>query len=162
MDFRLRLLNDSDLPDVQRLYDARPDAFGRLTGAPAAPDQAIRDFVEALRFPNRFQFGVLLDESLVGTADCRLDDGTEGLAHIGMVLLAPAVDDGQVAGLVVRMLERWLVADFGVTRIETGVVAHAAHEIAFWQGQGYDFTGSGYRRDLPDYHPRILLMGKDL
>lgn len=162
MDFRLRLLTDADLPDVQRLYDARPDVFRRMTGAPAGPDQAIRDFLDALRFPNRFQFAVMLDETLIGLADCQLDEETEGLAQIGMVLLSPDSDDPQVAGLVVRMLERWLAGEFGATRVEAAVAAHAAADIAFWQGQGYDFTGSGFRRDLADYHPRFLLLAKDL
>lgn len=162
MDFRLRLVIDSDLPDVQRLYDARPDVFRRLLGRPAEPDQAVGDFLDALRFPNRFQFAVMLDETLLGLADCQLDDETEGLAHIGMVLLAPEVDHPEVAGLVVRVIERWLARDFGATRVETAVVAQAAEEIAFWQGQGYDFTGSGFRRDLGEYRPRFLQLFKDL
>ncbi len=158
MDFRLRLVIDSDLPDVQRLYDARPDVFRRLLGRPAEPDQAVGDFLGALRF-QVFQFAVMLDETLLGLADCQLDDETEGLAHIGMVLLAPRSTTRRWPSWSCAWTERWLPQnDFGATRVETAVVAQAAEEIAFWQAQGYDFTGSGFRRDLGEYRPRFSIV----
>ena len=143
MDFRLRLVTDSDLPDVQRLYDARPDVLRRLLGRPAEPDQAVGDFLDALRFPNRYQFAVMLDETLLGLADCQLDDETEGLAHIGMVLLDPKVDHPEIAGLVVRVLERWLRDDFGATRVETAVVAQPAQQrVAPPAGRAFPCAGA--------------------
>ncbi len=162
MQFSLRLLGDSDIPDLQRLYDASPEVFRRLLGAPAAPEQAVRDFVDALKSPARFQFGVLLDDTLIGMADCKLDDEEAGLAHIGMLLLPPPYDDPQILALVLRVLERWLHAEYGVRRIEAGVPANAADEIGFWQSQGYEFTGAQYRRELPGRAPRFLVMAKDL
>ena len=91
MDFGLRLLGDSDVPALQRIYDGAPQVFRALFGAPAAPDQAVRDFLDALRSPGRFQFGVQFHDDLIGVADCKLDDEEEGLAHIGMVLLASSI-----------------------------------------------------------------------
>jgi hypothetical protein len=160
--FSLRLLNDSDLPALQRLYEDSAHVFERLTGRAAGPEQAAADFVDALQNPGRFQFGILYGDDLIGVADCKLDDDEEGLAHIGMILLAPAFDDPAIQALAVRVLERWLAAGYGVRRIETGALAHVPAEIAFWQQQGYEFTGAQYRRDLPGYAPRFLVLAKDL
>ena len=166
--FALRLLSDSDIPALQRIYDGAPEVFRALTGAPAAPDQAIRDFLDALKYPGRFQFGVAFGDSaaladvLIGLADCKLDDEEAGLAHIGMVLLDAPYRDPDVQGLVVRVLERWLAAAYAVRRIEVGAPAGAATELAFWQQQGYEFTGAQYRRELPGRAPRFLVLAKDL
>jgi RimJ/RimL family protein N-acetyltransferase len=162
MDFSLRLLGDSDLPDLQRIYNGSPEVFRRLFGGPAAPDQAVRDFLDALRFPGRFQFGVIFHDNLIGVADCKLDDEEEGLAHIGMVLLSPPFDDQEILSLVARVLERWLATEYNVRRIEIGAPAGAPLEIAFWERQGYEFTGAQYRREMPARAPRFLVMAKDI
>jgi hypothetical protein len=162
MPFALRLLSDSHIPELQRIYDGAPEVFRGLFGAPAPPDQAIRDFLDALRSPARFQFGVLFGEDLIGFADCKLDDEEEGLAHIGMILLSQPYNDPDILGLVVRVLERWLAGEYGVRNIEVGAPASAAAEIAFWQRQGYGFTGAQYRREMPTRAPRFLVMGKQI
>lgn len=162
MSFRLRLIADSDLPDLQRIYDASPEVFRQLRRAPAAPDQAARDFVDALQAPGRFQFGILYDETLIGVVDCKLDDEEEGLARIGLILLAPPYGDPDIMGLAARVVERWLAAEYAVRRVEVGAMAHVPAEIAFWEGQGYALTGAQYRRDLPGYAPRFLILAKDV
>lgn len=167
MTFTLRLLSDADVPGLQAVYDARPADFRRLIGRPAPPDQAARDFVQALNTRGRFQFGVFsgdapAGERLIGTLDCKLDDGTPGLAHIGLLLLVPPYDDPDIRGLALRMVERWLAGAYQVMHIEVGVPAHDPAEPAFWQAEGYAFTGAQYRRELPDYSPRFLVMRKTL
>ncbi len=167
MTFTLRLLTDADLDALQGVYDACPANFQRLLGRPAPPDQAARDFVQALSAPGRFQFGIFVGAEpegnrLVGVLDCKLDDETPGLAHAGLLLLAPPYDDPDIRGLALRMVERWLAGAYGVTRVETGVPAHDATELAFWQAQGYAFTGGQYRRDLPGYSPRLLVLAKPI
>jgi hypothetical protein len=162
MDFTLRVLTDEDVGDLQAVYDACPVAFTTMLGAPAGPEQAARDFVQAIATPGRYQFGILVDKALVGVVDCKLDDDTAGCGHIGMLLLAPPYDDPEIRGLALRILERWLAQAYGVTRLETSVPAHEPAEIAWWQAQGFAFTGEQYRRDLPGYSPRLLVMGKDL
>jgi hypothetical protein len=160
--FALRLLNDSDIPDLQRIYDASPQVFGQRLRAPAHPLQAARDFVDALQSPGRFQFGVLYEENLIGMLDCKLDDEEEGLAHIGMLLLAPPFDEPAIKGLAVRVVERWLASEYGVLKVEVGALAHVPADLAFWEAQGYALTGAQYRRDLPGYAPRFLVLAKDL
>lgn len=161
MDFSLQLLTDADVDALQDVYDACPAAFTVLLGAPAAPEQAARDFVQAIATPGRYQLGVFVDKALAGVIDCKLDDDTPGRSHIGMLLLAPPYDDPEIRGLALRILERWLAQAYGVTLLETSVAAHEPGEIAWWQAQGFAFTGEQYRRDLPDYSPRLLVMGKD-
>jgi len=165
MTLTLRLLTDADLDALQAVYDACPAHFRRLIGRPAPPDQAARDFVQALGTPGRFQFGIFVapgspDDRLIGMFDCKLDDETRGLAHAGLLLLAPPYDDPAIRGLALRMVERWLAGTYGVTRIETSVPAHDPPELAFWQVQGYAFTGEQFRRDLPGYAPRLLVLAK--
>ena len=162
MTFNLRLLLDEDVPALQRVYDACPEAFRHRIGQPAGPDQAARDFLQALKVPGRYQFGITVDDSLVGLAEYKLDDEQEGLAHIGLLLLAPPYDEPEIARLALRILTRWLTASFGVYRLETSPPAHVPEAIAFWEAAGFVFTGGQYRRDLPNYHPRFLIMAKDL
>ncbi len=162
MTLTLRLLTDADLDALQAVYDACPADFVRLIGRPAPPDQAGRDFVQALGAAGRFQFGVFVAAGLVGMLDCKLDNETPGLAHAGLLLLAPPYDAPEIRGLALRMAERWLAGAYGVTRVETGVPAHDALELAFWQAQGYAFTGGQYRRALPGYAPRLLVLAKTI
>jgi hypothetical protein len=167
MTLTLRLLTDADLDALQAVYDACPADFQRLIGRPAPPDQAARDFLQALGTPGRFQFGVFVGsepdgDRLAGLLDCKLADETPGLAHAGLLLMAPPYDDPDIRGLALRMIERWLAGAYGVTRIETGIPAHDAPELAFWGAQGYTFTGEQYRRDLPGYAPRLLVLAKAL
>jgi hypothetical protein len=96
----------------------------------------------------------------VGLADCKLDDEIDGMAHIGLLLLQPPYDDPTVSGLVVRILIRWLEA-LGALSVQVGVLAHIPDEIAFWDQQGFEFTGEQYRREFPGYAPRILVMQRD-
>jgi hypothetical protein len=162
MSFELRLLTDTDVPALQAVYDARPDAFTRLIGRRALPDQAAADFVQALSEPGRYQFGISIEDELAGVADLRLDPEIEGAAHIGLLLLAPPYNDADITALVLRILERWLAQAYAVSRLETGVPAQDVAELAFWQQQGYAFTGGQYRRDLPGYAPRFLVLAKTL
>ncbi len=162
MGLTLRLATDSDLPDLQRLYDSRPEALRRRLGTPAAADQAARDFVDALKSPGRFQFSVLYGDDLIGMVDCKLDDEEEGLAHVGMILLAPAYNDSDILALVVRVIERWLGTEYKARRVEVSAPASAPDEITFWQAQGYAFTGAQYRRELPGHAPRFLVLARDL
>jgi hypothetical protein len=157
MDFLLRRVEAEDVPEVQRLYEAEPEVFQRLLGRPAPPDQAINDYVQALGMPGRFQFAVLLDGRMVGLADCKLDDEVEGLAHLGLLLLARPYADAAVTALVLRILARWLES-LGVRKLQISVPAHVREEVAFWQALGFGFTGEQYRRDLPGYAPRFLVM----
>ena len=83
-------------------------------------------------------------------------------AHIGLILLSPPYDDPAVLSLAVRVLERWLAGEYGVRRVEVAALAHAPADIAFWEREGYAFTGAEFRRYLPGYAPRFLVMAKDL
>ena len=162
MDFNLRLLVDSDVPALQAAYEAAEAAFVHYSGRPAGPEQAAADFVQALTQPERYQFGIFMEGQLIGMLDCKLDPDVERQAHIGFMLLTPPYDDPAIAGLALRILIRWLIERFGVERLETSVPAHAPDEIAFWQHEGFEFTGQQYRRELGEFAPRFLVMGKDL
>ena len=81
---------------------------------------------------------------------------------IGLILLTPPYDDLAILGLAVRVLERWLASEYAVRRIEAGALAHLPSDIAFWESQGYALTGAQYRRELPGYAPRYLVVAKEL
>jgi len=162
MDFSLQPLTVDDIPALQRVYDACATAFTLLLGRPAGPEQAAADFQQAQEMPGRFQFGVRTDGEMVGLVDCKLDDDREGVARVGLLLLALPYDDPAIASLVLRILVSWLNGTFGVNRLETDVLAHDPTAIRFWTSEGFTFTGEQYRRDLPGYAPRLLVMAKDL
>ena len=153
----LRPLAPSDAPILQRLYDACPAAFDSLIGRAAPPDLADNDLTQAQSTPGRTQLGVFLDEDLIGFIDCKLDADAPNWAHLGLLLLAAPYDEPTIASSILRILTRWLIG-LGVAQLETGVPAHDAAAIRFWLGQGFRFTGEQYRRELPGYAPRFLVM----
>jgi hypothetical protein len=59
------------------------------------------------------------------------------------------------------MLARWL-SELGALQLEVSVPAHAADQVRFWWSLGFEFTGDHYRRDLPGYAPRFLIMQRDI
>jgi Acetyltransferase (GNAT) family len=157
----LRPLTPPDAPILQRLYDACPAAFTSLLGRPAPPDLAANDLTQALATPGRTQLGVFSDEDLIGFIDCKLDADIPDRAHLGLLLLASPYDDPAIASPILRILTRWLIG-LGIARLETGVPAHDATAIRFWLGQSFSFTGEQYRRELPGYAPRFLVMALPL
>jgi RimJ/RimL family protein N-acetyltransferase len=161
MDFSLRLLGEEDVPALQRVYEAATAGFTGRSGHPPDPDQAAMDFTQGLAEPGRFQFGVFLGGSLIGAVDCKLASEVEGRAHIGLLLLVEPYNDPAIASLAMRILVRWLVEQFGVHRLETSVAAHRAIDIAFWEAEGFRFTGEQYRQDVGSGRPRFLVMARD-
>jgi hypothetical protein len=153
----LRPLTPVDAPVLQRLYDACPAAFMSLLGRAAPRDLAANDLSQTQSTPERTQLGVFLDEDLIGFIDCKLEADMPDRAHLGLLLLASPYDDPKISSSILRILIRWLIG-LGVTRLETGVPAHDAAAIRFWLGQGFRFTGEQYRRELPGYAPRFLVM----
>jgi len=153
----LRPLSPADAPVLQQLYDACPAAFTSLLGRAAPPDLAANDLIQAQSTPERAQFGVFLDEALIGFIDCKLDADMPDRAHLGLLLLAAPYDDPTIASPILRILTRWLMG-LSIAQLETGVPAHDAAAIRFWLGQGFRFTGEQYRRELPGYAPRFLVM----
>jgi RimJ/RimL family protein N-acetyltransferase len=105
---------------------------------------------------------MLLDETLIGVIDCKLSDDEEGLAFIGLLLMAERYADQSVAALALRMLERWLSRSYNVRRIETSVPAHNRTALRFWSDQGFSFTGEQHRRELGERSPRFLHMARDV
>ena len=157
MNLALRPLTPSDAPILQRLYDACPAAFTSLLGRAAPRDLAENDLTQAQVTSGRTQLGVFLDEGLIGFIDCKLDADTPDRAHLGLLLLASPYDDPTIASSILRILTRWLIG-LGITQLETGSPAHDAAAIRFWLDQGFRFTGEQYRRELPGYAPRFLVM----
>ena len=134
-----------------------PGGIISLLGRAAPPDLAANDLIQAQSAPGRTQLGVFLDEELIGFIDCKLDADTPDRAHLGLLLLAAPYDDPTIASSILRILTRWLIG-LGVAQLETGVPADDAAAIRFWLGQGFRFTGEQYRRELPGYAPRFLVM----
>ena len=161
MDLTLHPLSPADAPALQRVYEACPATFRSLLGRPAPADLAANDFAQAQAMPGRYQLGIRLDDTLIGVLDCKLDDEVAGQAHLGLLLLAPPYDDPDIGALALRILMRWLFG-LGVTRLETDVPAHDPAAVAFWSGQEFAFTGEQYRRELPGYAPRFLVMAREL
>lgn len=161
MDFGLRPLAAGDVPNLQGVYDACPGVFRSLIGRPPPPDLAANDFSQAQAMPGRYQFGVWRAETLVGVVDLKLDDDLAGEAHLGLLLLTTPYDDPDIGALVVRILARWL-SGLGATALKVSVPAHDPAALKFWTALGFAFTGEQYRRELPGYAPRLLLVSADL
>lgn len=162
MDFSLRPLEVRDAPSLQQLYEAAPEAFRRLLGRQVAAGQAERDILQAGATPGRYQFGAMLDGRLIGMIDLKLSAESAGQADIGLFLFPDLRAGEELAALALEVLTRWLQSALGVCRIGAGVPASDAEQLAFWQGQGFAFTGESYRRELGHYAPRFLVLARDL
>lgn len=161
-DLTLRILTEEDAPELQRLYEGSSGALGRLLGGPAPAGQAARDLAAARDTTGRFEFGAYLDGRLVGMLDCKVAGDVPRQAAIGLLLVADDEASPELAALILRIVIRWLVSNYAVSRLETGVPAQDPAEMMFWQAQGFVLTGEQYRRDFNHYHPRFLVLARDL
>lgn len=161
-DLTLRVLTEDDAPELQRLYEGSPDALSRLMGGPATAGQAAGDLAVVRDTSGRFEFGAYLDGRLVGLLDCKVARDVPGQAAIGLLLVADDEASPELAALILRIVTRWLMSNYAVSRLETGVPAQDPAQIMFWQAQGFVLTGQQYRRDFNHYHPRFLVLARDL
>lgn len=134
-------LGADDEARLQRFFDANPEYFLAVTGAPAGPTEArdeIRDEVPAdMSYTSRWLLGWADDEGgLAAIADGVCDLLAPGVWHLGLFIVATARHGSGDAQALYRSIEQWAAAN-GARWMRLGVVAGNARAERFWAAQGY-------------------------
>ena len=82
-------------------------------------------------------------------------DKRGGLAYLGLVTVAPALQGGGLGRRLLRAVEEVARTAFAASRIEMTVIAQRAELIAWYERRGYALTGE--RRPFPLDDPRFGL-----
>jgi GNAT superfamily N-acetyltransferase len=138
--YTLRPLLDSDIPALQRLYEACADFVLLVEGTPVSPtaaEETFRDGPPGRSLEDKFLYGLFDGQGemaavLEGTR--RYPD--EGTWWIGLLMLAPVVR-GQ--GLGRRLVDSFAgyAAGQGAAALMLGVVEENLAALAFWQRMGF-------------------------
>jgi ribosomal protein S18 acetylase RimI-like enzyme len=149
--WRLRALDESDLPALQRFFDANPDYFVNVNGEPPRADEAERKFRDVpppeMAYREMRMLGFFDGDGdgdgdsgdagrLVAIATVVGDFIVEHVWHIGFFVVATALHGSGAAQAMYRRLEAWLV-ERGAHWIRLGVVAGNARAERFWERSGY-------------------------
>jgi GNAT superfamily N-acetyltransferase len=158
----LRPLSPVDAPELQAVYQASADFFDSRGGAPSDPDQAEADLAAAVAEDGRFLLGITLHESMIGVIDLRLASPGPFDVSIGLVLLAEPYRRQGLGRWALRILEAWLSRDTPTEAVIVAVPAQCHAAQAFFQANGYTFTGQSTRVLIGSSRPRLLEMRKSL
>ena len=152
---------------LQAVYAATP-GYWVLYGLPAAPgDQAERDLQAGNTTPGRYLLGIVqrVDQAdaaagaeMIGVLDFRLHWPQEGVAYIGMVMVAEPYQRQGVATQAWSLLAPWLSATARITTARTGVEQFNHAALKFWQQMGFRLTGESDRVRSGDSLVRLLYL----
>lgn len=146
---RAQTLQDQHAPAVQAFYDANPEYFLLVDGAPPPATAAADDLADRppADMPWRERWFLGIDEEAAvpdpkvpgpytAVAGVVSDLLAPGVWHIGLLIVATERWGHGVAGRVVQGLEDWAFRA-GADWMRLGVVQANARGLRFWQGQGY-------------------------
>lgn len=143
---RLQLLQRSELPELQALFDANPASFVIVNGQPAAPDTAALEFDEEppphLGCSRRWVAGIrdaqgALAGVLVLVADLGVAGGSPpGVWHIALLLVDAAWQGRGLADAVVQAVADGARAA-GAQWLRLGVVLGNTRAERFWARMGF-------------------------
>ena len=137
-----RVLQAGEVPQLQALFDANPLYFETVSGRPAAPDEAQREFDERppphLSWRSQWLLGVwrASDRSLQGVIIATGDLCAEGVWHTALFLLATALHGSGAAAALHAAQIGWMQAQ-GARWLRLGVVLGNTRAERFWARQGY-------------------------
>jgi RimJ/RimL family protein N-acetyltransferase len=156
---------------LQAVYDATPGywAMYGLHGAPAG--QAEEDLRAGNTTPGRYLLGIVqrinqadptAGAELIGLLDFRLHWPDEGVAYIGMLMVAEPYQGSGTATQAWSLLAPWLAATAKISKVRTGVEQFNVAALKFWQHAGFHLTGESDRVRSGATFVRLLYLEYDL
>jgi hypothetical protein len=136
--FRAYELTESDVPRMQRFFDASPSYFRAISGAPAAPGEAREEF-DSLPPPEwpqgrKWSIGFDVGDDLAGLATLIADLFAPAVWHVGLYMVGESrFGEG---GPLYRDLEAWMRSQ-GAEWSRLGVVHGNDRAERFWRREGY-------------------------
>ena len=150
------VLGPSDEARLQGFFEANPEYFLAINGAPPRPDEA-REEMHAMP-PPEWPLGAkwvlgFEDASgdLVAMADILQDLFAPGIWHIGLFIVATALHGRGEGAAIYAQLEAWMRSE-GAAYVRLGVVIGNARAERFWERMGYVEVR---RRDSVDTGGRV-------
>lgn len=136
-----RELSAGDLPRLQAFFDANPEYFLAVSGAPPRPTEAQDEFDEQppphLPHGRRWCLGFFdAADELQGFAIVVRDLGATGVWHIALYLWATRLHGSGLAAGMHRALAQWALAA-GADWLRLGVVVGNGRAERFWDKLGY-------------------------
>ena len=157
---------------LQAVYAATPSywALYNLPGCP--PDQAARDLAAvAAEAPGRAMLGILqpadpaqpeIGAELVGVLDFRLHWPADGVAYVGMLMVAEPYQRRGIGRQAWELLRPWLANTAHIAKVRLGVEQFNHTGLKFWESLGFALTGESDRMKVGDKFIRLLYMEVDL
>lgn len=158
-------------PALQAVYAATPAywVIHGLDGPP--PEQAQQDLKTSNETPGRYLVGIVkrIDENdvaagaeLIGLVDFRLHWPDEGVATIGMLMVATPYQRQGIGAQAWSLLAPWLAASGQMHKARLGIEQFNIGALRFWQEMGFVLTGESDRVRNGDQFVRILYLEKIL
>lgn len=154
---------------LQRVYRSAADywAMHGLTGAPNG--QAARDLERAAETPGRTMMGIVHLPSqeeggvaLIGVVDFRLHWPDEGVAYVGMIMVAAPYRRQGVGSQAWNLLVPWLAGSADIKRVRCGVEQFNLSALKFFQNLDFELSGEANRIRVGDKLVRLLYLEKEL
>jgi RimJ/RimL family protein N-acetyltransferase len=156
---------------LQAVYAATP-AYWQMYGLDGPlPDQAQQDLTASNETPGRYLVGIVkrLDEhdvaagaEMIGLIDFRLHWPDEGVATIGMLMVAQPYQRQGVGAQAWSLLAPWLAASAYIHKARLSIEQFNIAALRFWEEMGFALTGESERVHSGDQFVRLLYLEKTL
>jgi RimJ/RimL family protein N-acetyltransferase len=159
---------------LQAVYAATPAYWALYDLARLyPPDQAARDLAAlARRRRGRALLGIvqpadpvcsrMTGAELVGVVDFRRHWPAEGVAYIGMLMVAQPLQRRGIGRQTWQLLRPWLAGAAAMTKVRLGVEQFNHTALKFWTSLGFTLTGESDRLKAGEKFVRLLYLELDL
>lgn len=139
--YRARELGATEVPALQRFFDANPEYFETVNGRGPRADEAHQEFIElppaGMTFEKKWMLGFFdANETLVGMATVLSDFIARQVWHIGLFIIATPLHGRGVSRPLYEGLEAWM-RENGALWVRLGVVVGNRRAERFWERLGY-------------------------
>jgi len=139
--FRAVEIGLSEVPLLQRFFDANPEYFLSVAGEPAGANEAHEEVVgePPTGWPFTKKWVIVFagqDGELVAMANVITNLLAHGVWHIGLFIVATKAHGNGTAQLLLRQVECWAIAG-GAAWLRLGVVVGNRRAERFWEKNGF-------------------------
>jgi RimJ/RimL family protein N-acetyltransferase len=134
-------LNTADVPALQAFFEANPDYFATVNGAPPRPDEAQQEFDDRppahMPFERQWMIGFVDDAGrMIAMAGLLSNFLVDRVWHIGLFIVATRLHGGGLARPMTEGLLQWMTGR-GAQWVRLGVVLGNGRAERFWEKLGF-------------------------
>ena len=156
---------------LQEVYANTPGYWAMYNLLTAPAGQAERDLREAEETSGRTMMGIVkpieagnpdAGGEMIGLVDFRLHWPGEGIAYLGMVMVAEPLQRQAIGTQAWNLLAPWLASEAGIDKVRIGVEQFNTGAMAFFHRLGFIMTGEANRIKVGEKLVRLLYMERGL